>query len=341
MPAGSPIGLKSNAKPYALQTASFSYSFMMGHAVSWPRLLDPLTTDGLALLEALHAKGRTVAMDLVFDRPDDSASLQVNFAFPKQGEPPPESPFPPVAVVEGVDGIVLQKGRIALYSVCAMMSQLNVSNDLLQRHAFVLLVIKEKVKNGEKAGWFEPNRPPEETFADLDLSLQLIADHYQEIQKWRARVLLMVALISASAQPGGMDALKAEVVKAHSESEQWLATHKQPTADDYGVAMAELPTPESLVKRLDEKLGIVSAVLQTAKGVLTGSPQETLEGLSKLAPKDSTVAIALKGLSAASKGNVNGVIGAAAKLTGSEEEVNGLTQRLAPFQDLAKKAKAI
>ncbi|HEY2407046.1 MAG TPA: hypothetical protein VGI10_13640 [Polyangiaceae bacterium] len=345
MPAGlvgpAPGSLKSNAKVYAFQTASFSYSFMMGHAFSWPRLLDPLMTDGIALLEALKAAGRSLAMELVFDDPNDSASLQVNFAFPKKGDPPPQSPYPPVALVEGVDGVVLHKGRIALYSVCAMMSQLNVSNDALQRHAFALLVIREKVKNGEKAGWFEPNRPQAETLADLNLALQIIADHHEQIQDWRARVLLMVALIHAFDRPGGIETLKAEVQKAHTDSERWLATHKQPTSDDFGVAMNELPTPESLIKNLDANLGIVGAVLQTAKGVVTGSPQETLDGLSKLAPKDSTVAVALNGLAAASKGDISGTIDAVAKLTGNEEQVNAFKRKLAPFQDLAKKAKGI
>jgi hypothetical protein len=90
-------------------------------------------------------------------------------------------------------------------------------------------------------------------------------------------------------------------------------------------------------KGLGVALEIVAAVLQTAQGVAIGSPQAALEGLSKLAPKDSTVGVALKGLAAASKGDVGGVIDAVAKLTDDEAELADVKERLAPFQSLAKK----
>ena len=331
--------MKSNAKMHAFTVASTSFAFMSGHAYSWPRFLEPLSTDGYALLEALRAKGYGLQMEVTVQKAaseDSVDGVNVEFGFPKKGEHRKEHPDP-VAVLDGVDAIVLHKGRIALFAVVAMTSQLNSSNDILQRRAFALLVLREKIKKGEKADWADPNRPAEESLADIELALRLIADHYAQIQTWRSRVLAMVALIHAFDQPGGMEALKAAVTRAKSDSQAWLATHLAPTVDDFGIGMEALPEPEPLVKKLDIDLGIVAAAIQTAQGIATGSAQMTLEGLSKLAPKDSTAATALAGLAAASKGDVMGVVDAVAKLSGKEEEVNAIKAELAPFQALAKK----
>ncbi|MCA9595968.1 MAG: hypothetical protein KC776_21790 [Myxococcales bacterium] len=69
-------------------------------------------------------------------------------------------------------------------------------------------------------------------------------------------------------------------------------------------------------------------MLDVAKGVATGSPSATLEGLAKLAPKDSSARVALEGLSAAAGGDVKGTVEAIAKLGGVDDELETVRARL-------------
>jgi hypothetical protein len=230
---------------------------------------------------------------------------------------------------------------MALWAMSGMMGNLSTSNDDVQRNVFALLVLREKIKAGEKADWADPNRPAEESLSDIDMALGLLAEHYDQLQMWRARVITMVALIHAFDQPGGIEALKAAIARERTASANWLATHQPPSIESFGIGIEAIPEPEPLVKKLDLDLGILEAVVQTAQGIATGSPQMTLEGLAKLAPKDTTFATALSGLAAASKGDVSGVVDSVAKLTGNEKVVAQVKAELAPFAMIAKRTGAL
>jgi hypothetical protein len=293
-------------------------------------MMDLLLKDGIPLLEALKAKGYALRIEIVSEsagRKDDRyETYDVKFTFPRKHDTPPAVPGGEL-VPDGVDPDRVQNGKISLYAVVNMMTQLNVSTDALQKLAFAMLVIKEKVKRGEQADWADPKRPAQETFEDVDLALKLVAAHRRDTQIWRAQVLAVVALAVAYDGPQGKRALSQQIAEQRATAQKWQATHHQPALEDFGVAAATLPTPDKMLDDLNEQMGFMG-VLQVATGVVTGSPQATLEGLSRLAPKDSSARIALQGLAAAGGGDVKGAIDAVAKLTGHDQEVRALEQRL-------------
>jgi hypothetical protein len=356
--------MQSNAHAHALQTASFSYAFMNGHFFGWPSELDTMKSDGIALLEALKAQGYGIELGVVPRREGKDEVYDVELSFPKQaaapagGNPaasrasqgkkpaksedaPPAAPSTVVGPPPGVDPVVFMKGRLALARIAGFMTQLNVSNDTLQRHAFALLVLKEKIKNGEKADWFDPNRPAAESNADIDLALRIIADHHAQIQVFRSHVLTILALAGAMEAPSALDELRQELDQERARAQNWQATHRQPTADDYGVKAEALPTPDAFVQKLDVDVGMLKAVIQTAQGVASGSPQMTLDGLAALAPEDSSVGVVLQGLSAAGHGDIQGTLESVAKLTGHEADVQDITERLGRVGSVLKTLRGL
>lgn len=227
----------------------------------------------------------------------------------------------------GLDPAMLRRGHFAVYGLVNMMTALNASNDSLQRHAFALLVLREKIKNGEKADWFGGNRPPEETLQDIEVALRVIAEHHASMAAFRTEVLGVVAMVNGYKATDAIDLLRAQLADSQQRNEQWINTHHQPQMEEFGVAMNEfrLPTPDVLLERLDES-GYLSAALTIARGVATGSVSTTLDGLTKLAPRDSSARIVLEGLTASSRGDVMGAVDAVVRLGGKAK--NPLAERL-------------
>jgi hypothetical protein len=193
--------------------------------------------------------------------------------------------------------------------------------------------MREQVKSGQKADWFDGTRSPEETADDVSLALRVIADHHALVAAWRAEVLGLAAMIDAYDAPPALGALRAQIGDSKDRVAKWRASHHQPTMEEFGVAVNALvlPTPQALLEHLDQN-GYVAAALQVAKGIATGSISTTLEGLTKLAPKDSSVRTTLEGLTAASKGDLGGVLDSVAKITGHETEMSALNARLAQIK---------
>jgi hypothetical protein len=360
-----PGSLQANAKAHGLQTASFAYAFMNGHHFGWPAQLQAMRTDGIAMLEALKAAGYGMEMQVVPRMESNTEVYDVNLTFPKRGpdsgkvtKPAPKgqkgkvaaapsaAPAPPAApppaalpsgrvppiAPAGVDQAVVIKGFIGISSIANFMTQLNVSNETLQGHAFALLVLREKIKAGEKADWFGANRPAQESLDDIDFALRLVAMHHADIQVFRSHVLAILALSAAADAPGALDELRKQLDEDEAWSAAWTASHKLPTMEDFGVAVQAIPTADSFLKKMDGDMGFLTAAIQTAQGIATGSPQMTLDGLSKLAPKDSTVGIALTGLSAAGHGDIAAVLDSVGKLTGTEADVKDIQERLSRVQ---------
>jgi hypothetical protein len=234
-----------------------------------------------------------------------------------------------VAKATGVPMEQVRDGHFALYGLANILTPLNVSNDALQRHAFKLLVLREKIKAGEQADWFGGNREPQESLADLELALRVIADHHAAVADFRSEVIGVIALANGYKAAEGVALLEAQLVESRARNDAWVAAHPRPTMEDFGVAMNEfkLPTPTVLLEQLDEN-GYIAAAVTIARGVATGSVGTTLEGVSKLAPKDGTVRIVLEGLAAASRGDLVGTGASVAKLVGKATEGTAIGKRL-------------
>jgi hypothetical protein len=231
----------------------------------------------------------------------------------------------------GMPPALLRGGHFALYGLINMITAFNVSNDGLQRHAFALLVMREKVKNGEKADWAGGNRPPEETLQDIEVALRVIAEHHALTAGWRSEVLGIVALFNGYRAPGSAALFGEQVDDSAGRNERWMAERRQPTMEDFGVAMNEirLPTPDVLLERLDEG-GYLSAAVTIARGVATGSVSTTLEGVAKLAPRDSSARLVLEGITASSRGDIEGAARSVVKLIGKVD--SGVGARLEKLQ---------
>jgi hypothetical protein len=355
---------------HAFQTASFAYAFSSGQAAQWKATLSRLQRDVPPMLTAARDGGHAMQIvvtprisnpgkakedqteyydaDLVFvPAPGPSAAKEKAKG---KGKAPPARK---AVVLKGQAGTedrdyqamaeaagkslglppdLLRQGHFAIYGLINMMTALNASNDGLQRHAFALLVLQEKIKNGEKADWFGGNRPPEETLKDTQVALRVIAAHHASTAAFRSEILGIVAMVNGYKAPGAVDLLKAQADESLRRNDAWIAEHHQPTMEEFGVAMNEfkLPTPDVLLERLDES-GYLSAAITIAKGVATGSVSTTLEGLTKLAPRDSSLKIILEGLTASSRGDVLGTADAVLRLAGKKD--SPLAKRLAQLQE--------
>lgn len=342
--APQPAGIyKSGSRPHGFQTSSFAYAFMSAHQAQWLGTLDKVERDALGALASLRDGGHAarIVMRPSKSSPDGTEHYDVDLeivtkpggkgggkTFVIQGTAgmAPEqhdAMAAEAAKATGLGADAMGKAHFALYGLVNMLTALNASSDSLQRHAFALAVLEKKVSAGEKADWFDGNRPAAETIEDVKVALQIIAEHHATAKAWRAEILAMVAMASSHAVPGVLDELRGQIDESRGRAKSWTQTHTQPTVDDFGVKVS-LPDANKMLQELEEKAGFLTAVAQVAKGVVTGSPSATLEGLAKLAPADSTVRIVLDGAAAASKGDVLGTIDAVGKLAGKEAEVDAV-----------------
>lgn len=334
---------QANSHVHAFQTASFSFTSGDLEAVQWDATLKKVEADALPMLEALRQGGHRMSIEVTPHQSGDIEHYEVRLAFePKQpGEPLPvltakagmepaayDESLQPASQKLGIDAHLLQRGHLALAAMVNMMTATNVSNHIAESRAFALLVLKEKIKRGEKADYFDPNRPAQESIEDIDVALRVVAEEHARIARMRAEVLTLMALAARYEQPEAIDVFRQQVRESREKAVQWRASHPRPTMQDFGVRVAQLPTPDKMLEELKERAGFVTAVVQVAQGVATGSPSATLEGLSRLAPKDSTAAVALTGLAAAASGDAKGTVEAMIKLSGKEAQIDELRGRV-------------
>lgn len=360
-----PGSLKKGSRMLAFQAASIAYSFSSSHAAQWKGTLDRLRRDVPPLMNA--AREADHAMQLLvtprLSNPgkvgvDHTEYYDVDLAVVAGAKPAAAgakgkgAALPKAVVVRGRAGTderaydameqaaaktlglqpgLLRGGHFALYALINMCTAFNVSHDGLQRHAFSLLVLREKIRNGEKADWAGANRPPDETLQDIEVALRVIAEHHALTSRWRSEVLGVVALFNGYKVPDGARLFGEQIDESAGRNDRWVAEHQRPTPDDFGVAMNELklPTPEVLLERLDES-GYVSAAVTIAKGLATGSVGTTLEGVAKLAPKDGSARLVLEGIAASSRGDIEGAARSAVKLVGKVD--SGVGARLEKLQ---------
>lgn len=329
--ASIPGTLQDGSRIHAFQTASFSYAFMASHARQWDATLAKLEADGLPLLRALGDTRMDVA--LAGKRRSEAMVYDVDLVFAGEAEPVRvhaeagmdarayDEGAARGAAAAGVPAALLRDGHFAIYATAAMMTALNASNESLERHAFGLLVLRRKIEAGERADYLAPTRSAEETLADIEVALRVIAAHHARMSKWRAEVLAFIALIEASESEGGIDALTEQVAAARGDTQAWLRDNPAPpTMEQFGVAMNELklPTPDRLLELLDED-GYLAAAVQVATSIATGDPRATIQGFAKLAPKDTSLRTALEGVAAAANGDVKGTLSALRTLSAGSD----------------------
>lgn len=357
-----PGSLKKGSRVHAFQTASFAWGFTSGATRQWDATLKRVQRDVPPLLRALRDGDHAAQLVVVGRRANEHGPSDAQYEYydanlivlPAKGKPAPARGNEPlviagragtkeaaydatasvVAAATGVPQAVVRDGHFALYGLVNMLTPLNVSNDALQRHAFKLLVLKAKIEAGEKADWFGGNREPSESLADIALALCMIADHHAAVAAFRSEIIGVVALANGYKTKEGLALLDAQLTDSLRHNDAFVAAHPRPTMEDYGVAMNEfkLPTPVAVLEQLDES-GYLAAALTIARGVATGSLGTTLEGVSKLAPKDGTVRVVLEGLAAASRGDIAGAAGSVAKLVGKATQGTAIGQRLAQLQE--------
>lgn len=354
-----PGSLKKGSRVHAFQTATIAWSFTAGAARQWGATLDKVEKHVPPLLAAMREGGHAAQVIAAPRRANEQGPSEAQYEYydanlavvpaARAGAKPAtplviagragtkpsayDADANVVATATNIAMPVVRDGHFALYSLVNMLTPLNVSNDALQRHAFKLLVLKAKIEAGEKADWFGGNREPAESLADIQLALRVIADHHASVADFRSEIIGVVALANGYKTKEGLALLAAQLTESRQRNDAWIAAHPRPTMEDFGVGMNEfkLPTPAVLLEQLDES-GYLAAALTIARGVATGSVGTTLDGVSKLAPKDGTVRFVLSGLAAASRGDIQGAADAVGKLVGKATAGTEIGKRLDQLQ---------
>jgi predicted transcriptional regulator len=344
--------MESNAMAHGFQTASFVYGFADGGSRVWLKTVEKMRVEGLVLLAALKDGGQDMRLELRdFDSNGRASATAYELvmhlgehALPgKPGTDPAEyeAALERAAAATGIDATTIKNGHFALYAVANGMTALNAAHDTLKDHAFKLLVLRAKLTQGQtQVDWFDPNRPQAESLADIHSALQLIEDEHRRIRRQRTSILAMIALSQSYRQPSALDLLNEQLIESKGATVEWQATHDRPTADDYGVVAAKLPTIADIKQHLMDKLGFLGTLAQVAEAVVTASPTKAIDALAALAPEDSSAKTALEGLAAATKGDVMGTIEAIAELAGESETFDTVKKRLDQVKDVVDTVKS-
>ncbi|MBL8619088.1 MAG: hypothetical protein JNM72_25975 [Deltaproteobacteria bacterium] len=335
------VGYVAGSKVHAYQSYAFVYGFAQGNTMNHQRALDRLERDGLPLMTALRDAGLRPKLEVsVEPSPSGINVYGVDLVvLPKSG-PPVRLPGRPgsdpatyhaasakIAALSKLPAVQVEAGHGAWYGLSTVLTSLDAEASTLLKHAFALRVMQEQVQAGQQADWFDPTRPAAETLADTDAALSLLGDDIDRVRADQAAVLALFLMGTQLHVPGVPEALVAEIGAQRATCAEWLASHRQPTMEDFGISY-QLPNPESVKKVIDEQLGVVGSAVKVARGVATGDLPRTLDGIAGLAPKDTKLRAVAEGVAAISKGDVRGTLGAIADLGGPETKVGAVAARL-------------
>lgn len=342
-------GFSADSKVHAYQSWAFIHSFAMGNATRLRGSIGHIQEHGLPLLDALREAGATVRL-VAETHPggQDITAYAIHMdVTPRRGRtvriPGKQGADPAaygaaVAQVQALSGLTtdaVQRGQGAWYGLTHVLTGLDAEATTLRKHAFALKVLQERVENGEKADWFDGNRPAEQTIADAGLAIGLIAEDVERVRSEQGAILALLTLANHYGVDGVPAAVREELAFADEAAAAWLATHPRPTPGDFGVVY-QMPDPRAVKDAVEEQLGIVGSALQLAKGVATGSLPDTLDGLAGLAPKDTKLKAVAEGLAAASRGDISGTLGAISDLGGPDTKVGRIAARLEAVAGLLK-----
>lgn len=334
------VGYAAGSHLHAYQSYAFVYSFANGNAATHQQAIDRLVADGVPLFDQLVAAGATprlvvsteeqdsgiqaYAIDLEVQTKDGPIRLSG-----KQGTDPEAYAAGAAAIAQatGIPQPQVEAGHGACYHLTFVLTGLDAEATTLSGHAFALQVLRERVEAGEQADWFDARRPASETVADVEHAHALIADDIERVRAEQAAILATVALANHAHTDGVIEALNDELAATKADLDEWRATHRQPTPEDFGVVW-QMPDPRVVQTAIKDQLGVVGGALEVVRGVSTGNLPATLDGLARLAPKDSKLRTIGKGLAAASRGDIQGTLGAIADLGGAESKVGRVAKRL-------------
>ncbi len=343
--------LQEGSRPLAYQTAAFARTFETSALMQWQQTMRMVKADVIPFLRAARDDkikfrievnekliGETIVydVDLVYIR---KGGKKVR-ATATTGEPEAfEAHVTKMAKATGLPLEQVRSAHMGLYAMANMMVALNVSYEAMNGMAFARIAMAEKLKAGERQiDYFDPNRPVEESLADVDLSLSVIAAFNRTVQQSRAEVLVATTLAAQYAHEGVLEELDslcdAAIVRGGN-------IPQAATAEEFGVVARALPDPKELVDELMGDLGFAKAVFDVAKAVVSRDPRGFLDAAAKLAPKDTKVRTALDTLASAAHGDVRAVIDGVAELTGNEEVVEDVKARLSKFEALKPLVKGV
>jgi hypothetical protein len=348
--------MNDNAHPLAYQAAALSHGFMNSHMAQWDARLANLEDDLPPFLAALDAAGFRADYEIVKHPPaPGEASYEwygVNLMLLRKGAkhgagdrfliPGDQgmkmtayvAALGPASKATGIPAEILRRGHFAMFGLVTMSSALNGTEDAMRKHAFWLLVVRERLNAGDShADPFTAMRSPDHAKEDADIALRVVADHHAEVGTLRAEVLALLTLARDADVPAARDALSQQITDSRAHANAWRDSHPRPKAEDFGVAMKpmSLPTPENMLAKLD-KDGYIAAATQVAKGIATGDAAATAEGIGKLAPPNSSLRVAAQGVSAGLHGDIAGAADAALALAEKQEDVAPIVARLRSVQ---------
>jgi len=332
-------GFAEGSHVHAYQSYAFIYSFANGNVVTHQRATRAIQGIGVGMLESLQAKGARAQLKVHTDPHDDGTQWygldllvskgRKTIRIPGTNPPDPTGWHKGVAesaALTGLPAADFEKGHSAWFDLVRVLNGLDTEAATLIGHSFALQVVAERTRNGELADWFGP-RPAEQTLEDIAHAQSLIADDVDRVRGAQAAVLATITLANLYEKPGALDALKAELAAVSDDLAAWQASHRQPTPADFGVSY-EMPSPEKVQEVIDDQLGVVGAAIDVARGAATGDLPRTLDGLARLAPKDTKVRTVAEGIAAASNGDIKGTLGAIAELGGPDTQVGRVAARL-------------
>lgn len=360
-------GMDDDAKPFAFQYGSTSENSASLCATSARRRLIASTPDGARFLTELARTQQRLELDIRLESYEsgtarfdgqtvsrgtmaiEGVKMRASYS-PSNGKAPPGKRGPPKVSVGGFEitdepkGIapdVVDKGQNAVFGVPYEMNGINAMIGVGRNFAFEMLVMKKRLEMGQKADYRIPDRPADKSIADVDLALALIAMADAALNRWRASMILLMAVYASGAKPDVQARLEPEATLAADDMKRWLDEHPLMTSQTQLVSRIEaygmgpkpliLPTPMNLLAMLDEN-GYVAAAVKVAQGIATGSIADTVQGLSKFAPKDSSARTAMEGIAAASRGDFAACADAVGKLAGTDVGVGALRDRIAALR---------
>jgi hypothetical protein len=345
---------------HAYQAAAFAHGFMEGHMLRHEAQLERLEDDIEPFFEAVEGAGFVATVSISGKPAGGSQSYEVydvdlvlaprdpkareRFVLPgAQGTKTAVyvAALGPAAERTGIPAEILRRGHFALYALATTSGSLNATDDAMKRYAFGLLVLREKLRRGERADYMAPLRPAEESLEDVDLALRVVADHHRASSRLGAEVVGLLALVGQSADPEARAALSEQLAESRAVAAAWRDTHPRPHMDDFGIALQEmkLPTPENMLAVLD-KDGYVTAAIKVAKGVTSGDAAGTVEGLGRLAPESSSLRLASDGAAAALRGDLAKTADAVLALAERQEDVAPLAARLRAVEQSVARTRA-
>jgi len=304
------VGYADGSHLHAYQSYAFIYSFANGNAASHEQAIRGLQQTGVPALQKAVAAGD--APRLVVSTAETSGGIN-SYSLDFQAN--------------GLSATELDAAKRAWHHLAVVLTGLDAESTTLTGHAFALQVLRERVEAGEQVDWFDPTRKPEQTVADVEHAHALISDDIDRVRAAQAAILATIALANLAHKDGAIAALEDELVATSSDLAQWRSTHRQPTPQDFGVVW-QMPDPQQVQAVIKDQLGIVGAAVDVARGAATGNLPATLDGLARMAPKDSKLRTVGEGLAAASKGDIKGTLGAISELGGPRTQVGRVAGRL-------------